>query len=91
MRNNLNTIINSLSKSSTLDNYQLLILDELNKVNELNSNFDRYLFENRNSIFLDNEGNFYSDVSFKEKLGNIVTDNIEITLARYVEDKYKDD
>lgn len=86
VRNTLDTIINNLTNTSILDGYQNALLEAISPcLNQVNSAIDLYLFQNRNSLFLDSQGNFYSNITYTEKLGNILTDNIEVSLFRYIE------
>lgn len=85
VRNNLEDIVKCLSTTTTFDSYQHLLLQRLKKINDIQSKFDNYIFKNCSSIFLDSIGNFYSDIEYTTKLGNVMTDNIEISLIRYLE------
>ena len=86
VRNSLESIINNLTYTSELDMYQNMLLATIKPlINTSNTVIDLYLLKNRNSLFLDSQGNFYSDITYKEMLGNIITDNIELSLFRYIE------
>ena len=86
VRNSLDNIINNLTYTSELDDYQNLILTEIKPaLNGINAVIDLYLLQNRNSLFLDSKGDFYKDISYTNKLGNINTDNIELSLFRSIE------
>ena len=86
VKNNLDTIIKNLTSSPELDPYQGLILSKIKPVlSGVNTVIDLYLLQNMNSIYLDSKGNFYKDITYTNQLGNIMTDNIELSLFRSIE------
>lgn len=88
-RNYVNDIIATLMNIKEHDSYTRYILEELKAFTNVYSVLDSYLLETRHTLFLDNVGNFYSyGTNDSIKLGNILTDDIDSSIFKFLERKY---